>query len=862
MIFWAVLLIIIAYSFLRLWNTRRSLPPGPLPIPYIGNMHQLAWKMMVEKKELTEAMRDFVKEYGDVHTFWFGPEATIQICSYDAASEALIKNGSSFVNRALPFLFEYSRELERQMGGSELSIDPSETFELLVGNIINRLMFTDRFEKGDEERFFTLKRKIDNLFEDFEVYDFLINKWTVHLPFIRQRAKKLLKPQNDLLDFLQNQVDQRKKDIAEGRHVLEGEGLDFVDAFLAEIEKQRKLGTTSSFDEQFLRETLLDLWTAGQETTATTMTWAFAYLILNPDVMSKVVSELRQVTHSNRPLSLSDRAATSYYNAVLTEIHRCASIFPMNLARMTQQPTVVGAHLIPAGIPINVQVSLAMSDEKLFEDYQKVIGNMLLRYHIAPDPLHMPSMGAKAVMSVVRKPKPFKMMIVALVFIIIVVFLLAQVLVIRNTLPPGPFPLPIIGNSHQLLYKMWIQKKDFVEIVREYIKEYGSVHTFWFGPIPLVQLCDYATAHEAMVQKGGMFVNRELAHIFELTREGKGILGSNDYHWLEQRRFALHTLRNFGFGRNIIEQRIMLEFDHTCEEIDNRLKGLKELSLNPASIFDLLVANIITRILFTNRFEKADEAQFLKLKSKVDVEKEIAEGTHVLDGEGNDFVDAYLIQMVKDKRAGLLTTFDKETLSITLLDLWTAGQATTTITLVWAFAFLLNYPEVQSRVEEELRKVTNGSRPLSLMDKTKTPYFNATLHEIHRCAAIFPVNLWRTTEEDTAVGKYLLRKGTAVAAQMSLIMTEEEFFPDPSRFDPDRYFETEKLDKHVIPFGLGKRACPGESLARAELYLIIGNFLLCYRTSFDPDHMPVLRSRTVKDLVRVPPPYNIVLSHQ
>ncbi|WKX91277.1 hypothetical protein Q1695_009818 [Nippostrongylus brasiliensis] len=496
MIFWAVLLIIIAYSFLRLWNTRRSLPPGPLPIPYIGNMHQLAWKMMIEKKELTEAMRDFVKEYGDVHTFWFGPEATIQICSYDAASEALIKNGSSFVNRALPFLFEYSRdgrgilasrdgywleqrrfslhvlhnfglagnvmeqrimfeldytfeELERQMGGSELSIDPSETFELLVGNIINRLMFTDRFEKGDEERFFTLKRKIDNLFEDFEVYDFLINKWTVHLPFIRQRAKKLLKPQNDLLDFLQNQVDQRKKDIAEGRHVLEGEGLDFVDAFLAEIEKQRKLGTTSSFDEQFLRETLLDLWTAGQETTATTMTWAFAYLILNPDVMSKVVSELRQVTHSNRPLSLSDRAATSFYNTVLTEIHRCASIFPMNLARMTQQPTVVGAHLIPAGIPINVQVSLAMSDEKLFGDYQKfdperyqrserlehqvipfsigkrncigetlarsqlylVIGNMLLRYHIAPDPLHMPSMGAKAVMSVVRKPKPFKMLL-------------------------------------------------------------------------------------------------------------------------------------------------------------------------------------------------------------------------------------------------------------------------------------------------------------------------------------------------------------------------------------------------------------------------------------------------------------------
>ncbi|KAK6052067.1 hypothetical protein COOONC_10427 [Cooperia oncophora] len=105
---------------------------------------------------------------------------------------------------------------------------------------------------------------------------------SLFLLYVR-RAETLLKPQNDLMDFLASQVEKRKSDIAQGLHSLEGEGNDFVDAFLIQMEKNRKLGVASSFDDESLTHTLLDLWAAGQETTATTLKWAFAYLLMYPE---------------------------------------------------------------------------------------------------------------------------------------------------------------------------------------------------------------------------------------------------------------------------------------------------------------------------------------------------------------------------------------------------------------------------------------------------------------------------------------------------------------------------------------------------------------------------------------------------
>ena len=159
-------------------------------------------------------------------------------------------------------------------------------------------------------------------------------------------------------------------------------------------------------------------------------------------------------------------------------------------------------------------------------------------------------------------------------------------------------------------------------------------------------------------------------------------------------------------------------------------------------------------------------------------------------------------------------------MAIDIFDLWQAGQETTSTTLSWAFSCLLNYPNVVKKLRSELMKLTGGNRSIGLNDRPDTPYLNATCNEVQRIASILNVNLFRHIEEDTVIAGQPLSAGTAVTTQMSMLHTDEKVFKNSTDFDPERFIVNNNLEKTLIPFGIGKRSCLGESLARAELYLV------------------------------------------
>ncbi|TKR67940.1 hypothetical protein L596_024010 [Steinernema carpocapsae] len=154
---------------------------------------------------------------------------------------------------------------------------------------------------------------------------------------------------------------------------------------------------------------------------------------------------------------------------------------------------------------------------------------------------------------------------------------------------------------------------------------------------------------------------------------------------------------------------------------------------------------------------------------------------------------------------------------------------------------MINYPGKQEKLREELLKVVGKDRDVEESDRKDLPYLLAAINEIQRISSIINFNFFRRSTRETMCGKYTLPKGTAAGVIMSVIFQDDKNFPDSLKFEPERFLDGEN-GKHqqqmMIPFGVGKRMCMGEGLARAELYLIIGNLFKSYKVSMAEGEAP------------------------
>ncbi|XP_030402520.1 cytochrome P450 2F5-like [Gopherus evgoodei] len=131
----------------------------------------------------------------------------------------------------------------------------------------------------------------------------------------------------------------------------------------------------------------------------------------------------------------------------------------------------------------------------------------------------------------------------------------------RGCLPPGPRPLPLLGNLLQL------DTKDMVKSLLKLSERYGPVYTLHLGSRRVVVLCGYQVVKEALVDQAEEFSGRgDLPVVFRFT-QGNDIVLSNGEKWKVLRRFALQTLRNFGMGKRSLEQQIQQEARCLVQEL-------------------------------------------------------------------------------------------------------------------------------------------------------------------------------------------------------------------------------------------------------------------------------------------------------
>ncbi|KIH64319.1 hypothetical protein ANCDUO_05373 [Ancylostoma duodenale] len=163
-------------------------------------------------------------------------------------------------------------------------------------------------------------------------------------------------------------------------------------------------------------------------------------------------------------------------------------------------------------------------------------------------------------------------------------------------LSPGPVPLPFAGN----LLSLYIHEPGY-EAFRLWTKKYGRFFTFWMANRPAVVVTDYQLMKETLVKDGAAYTGRLEMPLSRWVRGGDyGIVETTGDLWQQQRRFVLHVFRDFGMGKNLMEERVLAEVSDFLEKCNKRVD--EELDLR--NYFDISVGSIINSILFGFRFDE------------------------------------------------------------------------------------------------------------------------------------------------------------------------------------------------------------------------------------------------------------------
>ncbi|XP_052517016.1 cytochrome P450 2C23-like [Budorcas taxicolor] len=459
-------------------------------------------------------------------------------------------------------------------------------------------------------------------------------------------------------------------------------------------------------------------------------------------------------------------------------------------------------------------------------------------------------------------------------------------------LPPGPTPLPIIGNLMQL------NLKDIPASLSKLAKQYGPVYTLYLGSQTTVVLHGYEAVKEALIDQSDEFLGRARIPIIDGTQRGCGLFFSNGDTWKQMRHFSLMTLRDFGMGKRSLEERIQVEAQFLVEE----LRKSEAQPFNPALTLSCATCSVICSILFNERFHYNDKTlhslldllnknlnrvsslwnQIYNLWPKLikplpgehKAFSKRLKGVHyfVLEkvkkhqkslnhNNPRDYIDCFLSRMEQEKQ-NPESEFHLENLATCGSNLFSAGVEITTAILSYGFLLLMKYPEVQAKVHEEIDRVIGRTQSPCMKDKMKLPYTEAVLHEIQRYITLIPSNLPHTVVQDTKFRHYVIPKGTTVLPLLSSILYNCKEFPNPEKFDPGHFLDKNgnfRKTKYFVAFSIGKWACVGEGLAHMELFLFITTILQNFVLKSLGETKDIEIKPIVTGLINMPPPFKLCL---
>ncbi|XVF77134.1 hypothetical protein PTKIN_Ptkin14bG0016400 [Pterospermum kingtungense] len=448
------------------------------------------------------------------------------------------------------------------------------------------------------------------------------------------------------------------------------------------------------------------------------------------------------------------------------------------------------------------------------------------------------------------------------IFLSVVVKVVKRVKTTSIKLPPGPWKLPLIGNLHQLA------GSPPHHILRDLAKQHGPLMHLQLGEVSTIIVSSPEIAKEVLVTQGITFAQRPYLEAPGIvTYDCKDIaMAPYGNYWRQIRKICTVEL--------LTAKRVHSFQSIRDEEVSALLKSISSsegLPINLSKKIFSLTYGITSRAAFGNKYKDQDAyasiveeitklasgfsiadlypsmrvlhlisgmKQKLKtlhqksdkiLQGIIDEHRDRLETAKIDDGEEKeDLITVLLkIQQLGDPECPLTDTDIKGV----IWDIFSGGSETSSTIVDWAMTEMMKNPRVLKKAQNEVRQVCHGKGYVNEACIQGLKYLTSVIKETFRLHPSLPLLLPRESREDCKINEYQVPVKTKIIINAWAMGRDPKHWTEPETFYPERFqnssIDFKGNDFEYIPFGAGRRMCPGILFALPNIELPLTN-LLCH----------------------------------
>ncbi|CAN0875040.1 Desmethyl-deoxy-podophyllotoxin synthase [Linum grandiflorum] len=428
--------------------------------------------------------------------------------------------------------------------------------------------------------------------------------------------------------------------------------------------------------------------------------------------------------------------------------------------------------------------------------------------------------------------------------------------------PPGPTKLPIIGNLHQLAGGSLPHHR-----LRDLSKTYGGVMGLQLGQVPHVFISSAESAKQVMKTHDVIFAQRPKLLAASIISYGMSDIAFAPYgaYWRQLRKICILELLS---AKRVQSFRSIRE-----EEVSNAVARITASSGREFNFSKMIVSSthgIAARITFGKKYKGQDQfipvveeitqvaggfsladlfpsvkllqllsgtrSQLLKLRGEVDkmldgiIAEHRSKGRTAEDSAAGGEVDDLVDVLLKLQGSGDLEfPLTDGNIKAVILDIFIAGSETSSTTVNWAMSEMVKNPRVMEKAQAEARRVfgSKGEVDETLLDELN--YLKLVIKETMRLHSPAPLLLPRECSEDCEIDGFLVKAKSKVMVNVWALGRDPKYWDEPEEFRPERFMDNsidfKGLNFEFLPFGAGRRMCPGIVFGLANVELPLAYFL-------------------------------------